>query len=117
MRGKCLEWIRFQPSREISGATNTDWESGLLSDLSPREDVNGFKPSVVNVDHGEGRWGRELAGVSFAFGLELESVPVVVNERWTSRAVGISDSSPLYTSSSNDESVSEILTKKKRRIN
>jgi hypothetical protein len=85
--------------------------------LSPGEDVDGFKPPRVDVDNGEGRWGREFAGVDFAFELELEDVPVVVNERWTSRAVGISDSSPLYISSSNDGSVSEILKKRKERIN
>ena len=67
----------------------------------------------MDVDNGEGRWGRELAGVDFTFELELEDVPVVVNERWTSRAVGISDSSPLYRSSSKDGSVSEILEEKK----
>ena len=71
----------------------------------------------MDVDNGEGRWGSELAGVDLGFELELDDVPIVVNERWTSRAVGISDSSPLYPSSSNDRSVSEILKKREERIN
>lgn len=45
----------------------------------------------MDVDNGEGRCGREVAGVGFAFKFELEDV-FVVNNLWTSRAVGISDS-------------------------
>jgi len=95
----------------VSGAPNTDWASGLPGDLSPGEDIDGLKPPVVDVDNGEGWWGRELAGVDFAFELELEDVPVVVNERRTSHAVRILDSSPLHIL----RSVSEILKKGKKK--
>jgi len=55
---------------------------------------------LTDVDNGEGLRGSKLAGVDvdvLALEFELEAVLlVVVNERWTLRAVGISDSSRLH---------------------
>lgn len=38
----------------VSGAVNTDWASRLFGDLSPGEDINGFKPPVMDVNNDEG---------------------------------------------------------------
>lgn len=105
--------LRVPSLSVVSGAINTDWARGLLGDLSPGEDIDGFKPPVMDVNDDEGRCGRELAGVDFAFELELEDVlVVVVNERWISRAVGISDSSRLQTTTGQSP---KILKKKRKK--
>jgi len=64
--------------------------------LSPGEEIEGLTPPPeTDVDNGEGRCGRELGvvGVDFLFEVVFG---VAVNERWISRAVGISESSPLH---------------------
>lgn len=82
-----------------SGATNTEWAKGLVGDLSPGEEIEGHKPPpdpvVMDVNNGEERCGTELGvvGVDFPFEVALE---FAVNEHWISRAVVISESSPLH---------------------
>jgi len=75
-----------------------DWARGLVGDLSPGEETEGLKPRpeplAMDVDNGKGRCGRELGVVGDDF--LFEALEVAVNERWISRAVGISESSPLH---------------------
>jgi len=100
----------------ISGATNTDWASRLLGDLSPGEDIKDFKPPadpVMDVDNGKGWCGRELRA-DFAFKFELEAA-LVVNERWTSHAVRISDSSRLQILLNKQPRVSIQNSEKKKK--
>lgn len=100
----------------ISGATNADWASRLLDDLSPEEDIKGFKPPadpVMDVYNSEGWCGRELRA-DFAFKFELEAA-LVANGRWTSHAVRISNLSRLQILL-NKQAV-KILKKKKKNTN